>query len=104
MTRWFFLIILLPCVSFGAGLKPDPSVTPESRDEGDSPLFINVACPSLSPDGWQTVASSDTIRRVLFLTTDYASAPPPICLGTAVALGLTPVCNTSFKGLILNSN
>lgn len=103
MRKWLVLfLILTPLVLYAAGSKFD-TVTPEARDEGDSPLFINVACPKLTPDGWQPVASSDTIRRVLFVQTDYM-LQAPICLGTAIALGTSPICNTGFQGLILGTN
>ena len=104
MKKWFLAILLLPVFVYSAGLKPDPSVTPEMRDEGDSPLFLNVACPPLGGNGWASVVSSDTIRRSLFITTDYASAPPPICLGTAAILSTAIQCSTSFQGIVLNSN
>lgn len=99
MWKWILALLLFPVIAYSYGNKNDWAVTPTDTDEGDSPLFFNVAC---DPSVWTTVVSSDTIRRVAFIQTDYTIAPP-ICLSTAASLSKVILCDTSIQGLILGT-
>lgn len=100
MKKWALLVVLClaPILVNSAGLRFD-QITPVERDDGDSPIFINVAC---DPTLWTSVVSSDTIRRSLYIESDY-QVQNPVCLGTAPIGSNTIQCNTATQALIIGT-
>ncbi len=98
-------LFLLPCVClrvWAAGAIKS-GVSPQFRNDGDSPIMFSVSCSSNATPAaaWTVLAASDTIRRSILVQFPVDNGVTGICISSNAASAQS--CNDTLGGIELST-